>query len=172
MNVWDAIRHKRAIRHFQDQRLPEDTVRRILDAGRRAQSSKNSQPWDFIAVQERATLQQLAQCGDYLGHVAGAALCVGIVTPAPQDNPRYPWNMFDAGQSAAYMQLAALELGVASCLGSVYDEEKARAILGFPPDRSLRIVISFGYPAQEARGRGLGRGGRRSLEDVVHWERW
>jgi nitroreductase len=45
MNVSDAIRLKRAVRKFTDQPLPEATILTILNAGRRAQSSKNSQPW-------------------------------------------------------------------------------------------------------------------------------
>ncbi len=172
MEVWEAIKSKRAVRVFTDEPLPEDSVRRILDAGRRSQSSKNSQPWHFIAVQDRDTLEKLAECGEWMTHVAGAALCVAIVTPAPEGNERYPWNMFDAGQSASYMQLAALEIGVGSCLGTVYDVEKARSLLGFPSNSSVRIVISFGYPKEGAQRPGMGQKGRRTFDEVVHWERW
>lgn len=172
MDVWTAIRGKRAVRQFTDAPLPEDVIYRILDAGRRAQSSRNSQPWDFIAVQDRATLQALSTCGDYMGHVAGAALCVALVTPSPDDNERYAWNMFDIGQSAAYMQLAAQAMGVGSCLGTVYDVARARALLGFPEDRHLTIVISFGYPHPDALRPRQGKAGRRPFDDVVHWERW
>ena len=172
MHVWDAIKRKRAIREFRPEPLSAEAVERILDAGRRAQSSKNSQPWQFIAITDRAILEVLATCGTYMGHVAGAALCVAIVTPAPEDNDRYAWHMFDAGQSAAYMQLAALELGIGSCPGTVYEEDKARDLLGFPADRSLRIVLSFGYPSGELTPHRQGKGGRQPLEDVVHWNRW
>lgn len=44
MEVWEAIRSKRAVRDFAAKPLPEEVVTRILDAGRRAQSAKNSQP--------------------------------------------------------------------------------------------------------------------------------
>jgi nitroreductase len=173
MDVLEAIRRKRAVRQFTAKPLPEDVVRHILDAGRRAQSSKNTQPWDFIAVQDRERLRALAATGEWMGHVAGAALCVAIVTPAPQDNERYAWHMFDSGQAAAYMQLAAQGLGVGSCPGTVYDEDAARTILGYPPEKSLRLVLSFGYPAPEAVApRPPKPGGRRPLEDVIHWERW
>ncbi len=176
MNVWDAIRTKRAVRQFTDQPLPEDAVQRILDAGRRAQSSKNSQPWDFIAVRERQRLQQLSTMGDWMGHVAGAALCVVLVTPVPAAEPaapedRYPWYMFDIGQAASYMQLAALEVGVGSCLGTIYKTEAVRALLGIPQDKWARIVISFGYP-QPQEPRPPRPGGRRALDETVHWETW
>jgi hypothetical protein len=45
MNVSDAIRLKRAVRKFQDKPLPDDVVLAILNAGRRSQSSKNTQAW-------------------------------------------------------------------------------------------------------------------------------
>ncbi len=81
--------------------------------------------------------------------------------------------MFDAGQAAAFMQLAAWELGVGSCPASIYDFERARAILGFPPQWHLRIALSFGYPADEEKlSAPPKKGGRMPFEDVVHWDRW
>lgn len=170
MDVWDAIRTKRAVRKFTDQPLSDDVAERILDAGRRSQSSKNTQPWHFIAIRDRATLEALSKTGDWMGHVAGAAMCVAIVTAAPSDG--YAKIMFDCGQAATYMQLAAQGMGIGSCLGSVYQPERARALLGYPPDMHVAFVISFGYPAPDPQRQGAGKAGRRVFEEVVHWERW
>jgi len=170
MNVSEAIRTKRAVRSFQDQPLPADAVRAILDAGRRSQSSKNNQDWRFIAIQDKATLQALSACGESAGHLAGAALAVAILTPNPTDKFQY---LFDAGQAAAFMQLAAWDLGIGSCPASIYDPERARAILGFPPEWHLRIALSFGFPAdEEKRSAPPRKGGRKELEEVAHWEKW
>jgi nitroreductase len=170
MNVSDAIRTKRAVREFQDRPLPEQIVRAILNAGRRSQSSKNTQPWQFIAVQERDTLKALSECGTYARHLAGAALGVAILTPDPDEKFQ---TLFDAGQAAAYMQLAAWELDVGSCLASIYEPEKAREILGFPPGWQVRICLSFGYPLEAGKLTAPPKkGGRRALEEVVHWEKW
>jgi hypothetical protein len=71
------------------------------------------------------------------------------------------------------MQLAAWELGVGSVPASIYEGEKAREILGFPPDWHLRIALSFGYPLDEEKlSAAPKKGGRRSLEEIVRWERW
>jgi nitroreductase len=170
MNVADAIRMKRAVRKFQDMPLPDDVIHSILNAGRRSQSSKNEQGWNFIAIRDKTILKSLSETGTYAGHLAGAALGVAIVTPNPDGKFQ---DLFDAGQAAAYMQLAAWELGVGSCLASIYEPEQARAILGFPPDWHLRIALSFGYPADEAKLTATPKqGGRRSLEELVHWEKW
>lgn len=169
MDVWEAIRKKRAVRDFKPEPLRDDHIQRILDAGRRAQSSKNSQPWQFIAVQNRDTLQKIAATSPNLGHVGGAALCVVICVP--EQNERTIWHFFDAGQSASYMQLAALEVGVASCLGTVYEVETVHDLLGIPADWQARLLISFGYPAVQP-GRAPRQNGRHTLDDVVHEERW
>jgi len=170
MNVSDAIRTKRAVRQFREQPLTPGEVTTILNAGRRAQSSKNEQVWHFVAVQDKSILKELAACGESAGHLAGAVLGVAILTPEPTAKFQ---TMFDTGQAAAYMQLAAWELGIGSCLASIYEAEKARSILGFPFDLHLRIMISFGYPADEQRLTEAPRkGGRRQLEDVVHTDKW
>lgn len=170
MNVSDAIRTKRAVRKFKDEALPEEVVRAILNAGRRSQSSKNEQGWQFIAIRDKSTLKALSECGTWAGHLAGAALGVAILTPDPTGKFQ---TMFDAGQAAAFMQLAAWELGVGSVPASIYEHEKAREILGFPSEWHLRIALSFGYPLDEEKLTAAPKkGGRRPLEEVVHWEKW
>jgi nitroreductase len=170
MNVYKSILTKRAVRQYQDKPLPEEAVTAILNAGRRAQSSKNTQPWHFIAIRDRSTLQAFAELGTYAGHLAGSALGVAILTPDPEQ--RYS-VMFDAGQAAAYMQLAAWELGIGSCIASIYEPEKARQLLGFPQDLHCLVALSFGYPLDsESLIRPPKKGGRRLLSEVVHWEKW
>ena len=170
MNVSEAIRTKRAVREFQDRPLPEEAVLAILNAGRRAQSSKNTQPWQFIAIQDRAVLEALSRLGTYAGHLAGAALGVAVLTPDPGQRFQL---LFDAGQAAAYMQLAAWELGIGSCPASIYEPEKARQLLGFPWDLHLYVALSFGYPLKpQALTQPPRSGGRRPLDEMVHWDRW
>jgi nitroreductase len=170
MNVSEAIRTKRAVRQFQDKPLPRLITYAILNAGRRSQSSKNEQSWQFIAIQDKAIRMALSECGTFAGHLAGAALAVAILTPDPTGKFQI---MFDAGQAAAFMQLAAWELGVGSCPASIYEVKNAREILGFPPDWYLRVALSFGYPLnEETLSAPPKKGGRKVLNEVVHWERW
>ena len=164
MDVLAAIRTKRAVRRFTDRPVPEEAIRTILNAGRRAQSSKNVQPWLFITVRDRETLLRLSECGAFAGHLAGAAFGVALVSAESSD--------FDIGQAAAYMQLAAWELGVGSCIASIYEPERARAILGVPEDRHFDVALSFGYPTPEEAQRPLSPPGqgRKPFDDVVRWD--
>ena len=108
--------------------------------------------------------------GDFTGPLTKAVLGVAILTPDPATR----WSvMFDAGQAGAYMQLAALDLGVGSCMVTLHRPEPARALLGFPGDLELHAMIAFGYPADPADLEPASRpGGRRPIEEIAHFERW
>lgn len=170
MNVSEAIRTKRAVRNFQSEKLKEEEVREILNAGRRAQSAKNSQPWHFIAVQDKKLLQALSETGTWADHLSGAALGIAILTPPPEQRFSI---LFDAGQAAAYMQLAAWNLGIGSCLATVYEPDIARELLRYPQDYQIHIIISFGYPLDpDMLTDPPKKGGRKQFDETVHWETW
>jgi nitroreductase len=171
--VWDAIRTRRVVRRFADRPLDDEQLDRILRAGRRANSSKNQQRWAFIVCRDRAHLRELAEVGPWAGHLAGAAVGIALVTPAPDRTDAPLSVMFDLGQAADSMMLAAWELGIGSVLATVYRHDLARELLGYPEDHHCEFLLSFGYPADEdALTRPLRKGGRRPLAELVHEERW
>jgi len=162
MSVAEAIRRKRAVRAYTSDPVPEAIIASILNAGRRAQSSKNSQPWTFILVTERERLRQLSSAGTYAAHLANAAFAVVLVSPADTE--------FDLGQAAAYMQLAATASGVGSCITTLHDQAAAHTILRVPDELTCRFSIAFGYPAEPPTA--LKAGGRKPFDEVVHRERY
>ncbi|HLA17244.1 MAG TPA: nitroreductase family protein [Candidatus Limnocylindrales bacterium] len=173
MDVRSAIGHLRAIRSFADRPLAEDDLTAILEAGRRAGSSKNTQRREFVVVRDRARLEELSRIGAHAGHLAGAAAAIAIVTPDPRAEGASLSLVFDVGLAAENMMLAAWERGVGACPVTVYHQAMSRRILGYPPDRHCSYVLSMGYPADAAGlDRPNRRGGRRRLEDIVHLEHW
>jgi len=173
VETWEAIRTYRAIRSFADRPLTEEHLDRIIRAGRRAPSSKNTQRWDFVACLDREHLRELSGVGPFAGHIAGACAAIALVTPTADDPDRQAWIMFDLGQAAQNMLLAAWDVGVGGVHAAVYDEQLARKLLGYPEGRRCDLILSFGYPADASELEApLGRGGRRPLGDVVHRERW
>jgi len=171
--VWAAIATRRAIRAFADRPLEAAHLDRILDAGRRSGSSKNQQRWAFIVCRERERLQALSTVGPWAGHLAGAAVGIALVTPDPH-RPDAPLSiLFDLGQAAENMMLAAWELGIGSVPATVYEHDTAREILGYPDDWRCEYLLSFGYPADPADlTRRPKAGGRAPLDELVHEERW
>ncbi len=173
MTAWEAVHAKRAVREFAERPLEPAHLDRILDAGRRAHSAKNLQRWAFVAVRDRDRLRALSEVGPWAGHVAGAAVAVALVTPDPRA-PDTPLSVtWDLGGAAAQMMLVAWEVGVGSCPATVYEQDLARDLLGYPAGMHCEYILSFGYPADPAvLTRPNRAGGRRSIEDLVHEERW
>jgi nitroreductase len=173
MDTWQAIDTTRAIRKFTGQPLVPEHLDRILNAGRRAGSSKNTQQWDFIVCTDRAHLAELAAVGDYAGHLAGAAAAVALVTPDPATAEAPLSVMWDLGRAAQNMTLAAWELGIGSVPATVYNQDLVKRLLGLPADRHCEFLLSFGYPENpEALTWAKRAGGRKPLEAIVHFERW
>jgi nitroreductase len=173
MSVWEAISRKRMVREFADRPLEPDHLVRILNAGRRAASSKNLQRWDFIICREREHLEELAAVGPWAGHLAGAAVAIGLVTPDPAAADSPLSVTFDLGMAAGNMMLAAWELGIGSVPATAYEQDVARRLLGYPDDHHCEYLISFGYPADPTvLTRPNRAGGRQALADIVHDERW
>jgi nitroreductase len=164
MDVLEAVRTKRAVRRFRDEPVSDEVIRQILDAGRRSQSSKNTQPWQFIVIRERDRLESLSKTGTYAGHIAGAAFAVVLVGERQSH-----WNFYDPGQASAYMQLAAWGLGVGSCIATLHQEDAAKTLLGVPAEMSATVALSFGYPAPDWTPN---KGGRKKLDELVRSETW
>lgn len=171
MQTWDALRSRRNVRSFADRPIPDDALDRILEAGRRAPSARNAQPWDFIVVTDRDQLAELAKVWRGAGHVADSGATIALVVPVT-DDPRALANaLFDLGQAAMAMQVAAADLGIGAGHGSVADQDQARRVLGLPPDRYAAYLIDLGYPADRPL-KPLRRPNRRPFEKVVHRGRW
>jgi nitroreductase len=171
--VWRTISMRRSVREYADRPLDEAHVDRILRAGRRAASSKNSQRRAFVVCRDRAHLRDLSAVGAYARPLAGAALAVALVTEDPSiaDAPLSVY--FDVGQAADSMMLAAWEIGVGSVPITVYDQPLIKRLLALPDDRHCEFLVSFGYPANPDDLTRLPRpGGRLPLADLVHEERW
>lgn len=164
MTVSELIRTQRATREFSQQPVSEEDIRAILNAGRRAHSSHNDQPWSFVVIRDRETLQRLAECGKYTSHLPNAAFAVALITANA--------DRFDLGQAAAYMQLAAWDLGIGSCIVAFQETEKAKAVLNIPEEMYFTLAIDFGYPASPQHSQPLKKGGRKPFDEVVHWEKW
>jgi len=169
MDTWQAINSVRVVRQFTGRPLAPEHLDRILNAGRRAGSSKNQQRWTFIVVHDRERLRELTAVGRYADHLAGAAVAIALVTP-DEKGSTLPW---DLGRAAQNMVLAAWELGMGSAPATVHHHQIAAQLLGLPRDQRCDFLLSFGYPADPSQLTAPNRaGGRKALETLVHEERW
>ena len=163
MDAYSCILTKRDSRSYADRLIDDETLGRMLQAGRMAGSSKNTQPWRFVVLRDPARKAELAACGQFAQHVPAAPLVIGIVL-APGG------GTFDAGRAAQNMMLAAWNEGITSCPVAMHDRDCAARVLALPDEHVVAIVITFGYPeSQESLHRGIAR---TPLAELVHYERW
>ncbi|GAA0937368.1 nitroreductase family protein [Actinocorallia libanotica] len=172
METWDAVRARRNVRDYTDQPIAREALERILEAGRRAPSSKNWQPWNFVVVTERERLVELAKAWEPGGkHIARSAATIALVGEEPEDARHRDWLMYDFGQATANMMLTAVDLGIGSGHSAVADQRQAQRVLGFPDGYFAAFLIGLGHPAGRPL-RPIDRPDRRPFDDVVHWGGW
>ena len=172
METWDTIRARRDVRQYAGQPIARDDLERVLEAGRRAPSAGNWQPWNFVVVTDREQLVELAKVWDRGGaHIARSAATIALVAREPEDARQRDWLWYDFGQATANMMLAASDLGIGAGHSAVIDQEQAQRVLGFPNGYRAVFLIGLGYPADRAL-RPLGHPDRRPFDEVVHWDRW
>src|SRR6202012_1857531 len=111
METWDALRSRRNVREFADRPISDEDLDRILEAGRRAPSSRNWQPWDFIVVTDREQLAELSQVCPGASPTSPSAATVVIVLPQSEDAGQFDRAAYDAGQASVQMMIAAADLG-------------------------------------------------------------
>ena len=171
MEAWDAISARRNVRQYKTQPVSEDDLNRIAEAGWRAPSAKNRQPWDFVIVTDRDQLRELSTVWQGAGHIAAAPAAIAIVVPEPPDQRRLVTDTYDIGQATMAMMIAATDLGIGTGHSSVGDQDKARAILGVPDDHRVAFLLGIGYPADRPLTP-VRKPNRRPFSEVVHHGRW
>jgi nitroreductase len=168
METWDAITSRRDVRAFTDEPLPAEALERILEAGRRAPSSRNWQPWDLVLVTDRAQLQELSGFWQGGAHIARAAAAIGLVIDDFEAGTRERETaLYDLGQLSMQMMITAADLGIGAGHSSAGDQDLARRVLGLPEGKILRFVIDLGYPADRPL-RPIRQPDRRPFDEVVH----
>lgn len=161
MDAFEAIRTRRSVRAFTGEAIPREDLETIVDAGRLAATGSNKQPWDFIVITDRAMIEQLKTASQWMEN---AAAIIAVVM-----DPESRWWVEDGAAAVQNMLLAATALGYGSCWLEGYtlrNEDAFKVLLGVPAEKRLMtlvpIGVSVGWPAKE----------KKSLEEVIHWERY
>ena len=160
MSVYENVRERMTIREFRPDPVPEPVVKKLLQAGRWAPSSRNQQPWRFIVIRDRDVLVRLGGIATSGPFLADAPLAIAILMEG-SDSPD-----LDAGRALQQMELVAWEEGLGTCFVGLPTAEQQRAVkdlLGVPDSTHLVTVLPFGYRARTPRGKR-----RRPLSEIAH----
>lgn len=163
MDTLECIRTCVAVREFLEDPVPREILKVILEAARWSPSSKNSQPWHFIVIEDRDTLEKLSRLTPTGPHLAKAPVGIAVATIGA----KMPY--VDAARAVQNMVLTAWDQGLGTCWIANYQEEEAKRLLGLPEEAAFITAMPYGFPTPGVKGR---RKRRKPLDEIVHWERF
>jgi nitroreductase len=164
MNVFDAVRTLLAVRRYQDRAIPDELVRRIVEAGRLTASANNRQPWHFVVVRDRDRLRELGRLVQTGPYIADAQLAIAVGC-----EKAWPPGVSDASRAIHSMMLTAWDDGVGSNWTGFGGLDGVAKFLGIPDELDVLAVLPFGYPAQAV---GRGKKQRKPLGEVASREQY
>jgi FMN reductase [NAD(P)H] len=198
MDLREILKRRRMVRAFESEPIHRETIERIVETVRRAPSAGFSQGQRLVVVTDADTRQRIA---DLLEKGSGATLeswlkapvliVVGVREDDYHDRYRKPdklsdgaeiewpipyWH-FDAGAAAMLILLAAIDEGYAAGLFGVFAEatQPFKELLRIPDDVAVACCITIGKPADDSQWSAISSRltqARKSVDDLVHWERW
>ncbi len=163
MDTFTCIRTRREIRDYLDKPIPDENLQKILEAGRLAPSSKNSQPWHFVVIKNKETLRKISELTPTGEHIAKAPLAIAVL----MDSAKLP--EIDGARAIQNMVLAAWDMGIGACWVTNFYEDGVKDLLAAPQRMKLVSVIPFGYSAEPKANR---KKIRKPLEEIVHYEKF
>ena len=163
MDILDLIKTRRSIRKYTPEKVSDDDINKLVEAGRWAPSSSNKQPWKFIIVSKEETLRALSSVLKTGRFIVDAPLAIAVVVD-PASSRRY---LEDGGAAIQNILLEAHALGLGACWIGCYDapqEEPAKNVLGIPENERLQAIIAIGYPLETTEK------ARKNIEETVFYE--
>ncbi len=170
MEVLEIIRRRRSIRRYKPDPVPEDKLRKVLEAARLAPSAANRQPWKFIVVRSPEVKEMLKEAYPASWFISAPVIIVACALPREawvrNDGEEY-WKV-DVSIAMEHLVLEAVEEGLGTCWIGAFDEEAVKKVLGIPHDVRVVAMTPLGYPAESKEP----VKDRKSLDKIVSYDHW
>jgi nitroreductase len=166
------LKRVRQARLYESTPVPQDVLEELLQVARWTGSSRNTQPWEFIVVDDKEQLRQISQIRTPINWVADAPVAVAIVLKGESDIS----EAFDEGRVTERLLIAARQLGLGggtAWFGDDAQQAEGKRILGIPPPHTARSVVVLGYPTTTKDHRpNPATPGRKPLDQLVSYNRY
>jgi nitroreductase len=165
------LRKVRQIRQYRPDSVPQALVDELVQIARWTGSSRNSQPWHFVVVDDRETLRGISQLRTAINWVAGAPLGIAIVLDGESDLS----EAYDEGRVTERLLIGAHLLGLGAgtaWFGDASQQAEAKRLLSIPEDRMARSIVTVGYPLTAKDPRPNPARGRKPLGELVSRNRF
>lgn len=164
----ELIKARRSMRKFTGEELTQEQVVTLMKAALMAPTSKRSNAWQFIVVDNKEKLTELSFCKEQASQfIADAALAV-VVTADPLASDVW---IEDASIASIYLQLQAEDMGLGSCWVQVRERFAAS---GMSSNDYIHNVLELPLPLQVLSVIAIGHKGMERKpfdEDNLQWEK-
>ncbi|MCY3986293.1 MAG: nitroreductase family protein [Candidatus Dadabacteria bacterium] len=160
MKVYECVTSLSSIRSYVDRKVPRKVVMEVMEAGRMAPSAHNSQPWEFVLVDDRKMLREMGQYCTSGTFIAQVAFAVVLLV-----DPRSKWHQIDGTRAAQNMVLVGWSHGLGSCWIGRIEKEELKEYLALPEGLDILTVLPFGYFDKRLISAGKSR---KSPDEVFH----
>ncbi len=152
MNVTEAINARRSIRKFLDKPVEKEKIEQLLRAAMQAPSATNEQPWEFIVVENKDTLEKLSHAHQYAMAMKNGTLAIVCLANKKYFVSDRLWQQ-DLSAASENILLEAVELGLGAtwmAIATFEDRmEYIKNLFSLPDDLIPFNMIILGYPAKE-----------------------
>lgn len=165
----DVMKKVRQARQYSPEPVSDDAVNELLEIARWTGSSRNTQPWHFVVINDKEQLRKISQLRTPINWVADAPLAIGIVL----DGGSAVSEAYDEGRVTERLMIGAHLLGLGGGIawfGDESQEAEAKRILGIPAERTARSVVVIGHPTSVKDPRpNPAQPGRRPMDELVSY---
>lgn len=164
MDIFEIIRTRRSVRKYKNEPPSEEMIKKCIEAALYAPSARNSQPWSFVIIKDKETIQRLSKVQSYTKFLEGAPYVVVALADEKKSNH---W-LEDMGCAIMALLLEAHSLGLGACWGAVYHPENkdrenyVRDILKIPSNLRIIACIGIGYPDETPSSKKI-----KSLDEAI-----
>ena len=153
MELWEAIRGRRSIRKYKDERVDDETLRKIIEAGIWAPSACNYQAWRFVIVDDPTVFQKIYKLGSAT-FIKDTHQAILVLYNNQSDNLEYRDYIQSAAAAVENMNLMAYSLGIATCwVNNLPNKGMLRREFDIPAYYDPIAMLTLGYPTGDAADR-------------------
>jgi len=180
METLEVIRKRCSLKtHLSGRKIEPEKLDTILEAAHLAASARNTQPWRFIVVQDRETVEALTFAFSENNRMVKDAPVILVACARPADDVMHDgkeYYLFDVGMAVGNMVLAATDLGLVTHLMTAFNEADMKRVLHIPDEVRVVVATPLAYPLEatydEAAAERLSTRTRKDLQELVYDDRW
>ncbi len=175
------IENRRSIRKYKDLKVEDNKIAALIESARLAPSGSNTQPWQFIIIDDKLLIAKISKAAHNQKWIASAPLIVVCIADSAcrmpegkecklqEDTPDFEVKQIirDTAIAIEHIVLEAVHQGLGSCWVSWFSQNDIRPLLGIPESKFVVTLVTLGYADEAPLART-----RKATKQIVHKNKW